>query len=253
MCFLRIPSVTISHSCNPARVSTAALLLSILAASPLSTAQEQSRFTHAIFVEGERSMANLVDFPDVDGDIEVVVTCTGIASAKGRLQEAKCSAPNDPDLDFTMAVSRRFNAARLVPATVDGNSEEVDFQFVVHFIQENDEQSVNVYPNNSKNVDRLGLDYVSAQRFSPYVWPNRCGSWRREELILEVAIIDTTGKPRDVDMITAESSLRTSCKSALINQLNDGRWIPASYKGQFVDSIWVNPIILNRMAYKRQQ
>lgn len=235
------------------KVTAAALLLGVLTAGVLATAQEQPRFTHANFVEGERSMANLVEFPDVDGDIEVIVTCTGIASAKGRLQEAKCSAPNDPDLDFTMAVSRRFNAARLIPATVDGNSEEVDFQFAVHFRQENDRQTVNVYPNNSKNVDRLGLDYLSAQRFSPYVWPNRCGSWRREELILEVAIIDATGKPRNIDLVTAGSSLRPNCKAALESQLKDGRWIPASYKGQFVDSIWVNPIILNRMAYKRQQ
>lgn len=235
------------------KVPAAALLLGVLTAGVLATAQEQPRFTHANFVEGERSMANLVEFPDVDGDIEVIVTCTGIASAKGRLQEAKCSAPNDPDLDFTMAVSRRFNAARLIPATVDGNSEEVDFQFAVHFRQENDRQTVNVYPNNSKNVDRLGLDYLSAQRFSPYVWPNRCGSWRREELILEVAIIDATGKPRNIDLVTAGSSLRPNCKAALESQLKDGRWIPASYKGQFVDSIWVNPIILNRMAYKRQQ
>lgn len=235
------------------KVPAAALLLGVLTAGVLATAQEHPRFTHANFVEGERSMANLVEFPDVDGDIEVIVTCTGIASAKGRLQEAKCSAPNDPDLDFTMAVSRRFNAARLIPATVDGNSEEVDFQFAVHFRQENDRQTVNVYPNNSKNVDRLGLDYLSAQRFSPYVWPNRCGSWRREELILEVAIIDATGKPRNIDLVTAGSSLRPNCKAALESQLKDGRWIPASYKGQFVDSIWVNPIILNRMAYKRQQ
>jgi len=239
--------------CCTLKVSTAALLLGVLTASVLAAAQEQPRFTHADFVEGERSMANLVEFPDVDGDIEVIVTCTGIASAKGRLQEAKCSAPNDPDLDFTMAVSRRFNAARLIPATVDGNSEEVDFQFAVHFRQEDDRQTVNVYPNNSKNVDRLGLDYLSAQRFSPYVWPNRCGSWRREELILEVAIIDATGSPRNIDLVTTGSSLRPNCKAALENQLKNGRWIPASYKGQFVDSIWVNPIILNRMAYKRQQ
>ncbi|MDG2376055.1 MAG: hypothetical protein P8M18_06865 [Woeseiaceae bacterium] len=243
----------IYHHFGALRVSTSALLLGALAASVLATAQELPRFTHANFVEGERSITSLVEFPDVDGNIEIIVTCTGIASAKGRLQEAKCSAPNDPDLDFTMAVSRRFNATRLIPATVDGNPEEVDFQFVVHFRKEGDEETVNVYPNNSKNVDRLGLDYVSAQRFSPYVWPNRCGTWRREELILEVAIIDATGKPKDVDLVTAESSLRLNCKAALINQLENGRWVPAVHKGQFVDSIWVNPIILNRMAYKRQQ
>ncbi|MBT8098539.1 MAG: hypothetical protein KJO82_02250 [Gammaproteobacteria bacterium] len=230
-----------------------AALLLLLLYGGLATAQAPAAFTHADFVTGDRSMQQLVEFPGIDDDVQVNVTCSGIATAKGRLKEALCSAPNDPDLEFTMAVSRRFNSSRMVPATVDGKAEEVDFQFVVSFSKKGDNETIAVYPNNGKNIDRLGLEYYSAQRYSPHVWPHRCGSTRREDLVLEVAIIDATGRPREVNVMTAETVLPATCKARLISQLEDGRWIPASYNGEFVESVWVSPIVLSRLSYKRQQ
>lgn len=237
------------------RISLKALaaITGVTISSGLALAQDADRFTHANFVSGDRSMLSLVDFPDVDGDIAVNVTCIGLATAKGRLREALCSAPNDPDLEFTMAVSRRFNSSRLVPATVDGKSEQVDFQFIVAFKKEGDNESIEVYPNNAKNTDRLGLEYFSAQRYSPYVWPSRCDTWGRQPLIMEVAIVDATGRARDVNIISAEDEVKEICRAGLINQLQNGRWIPASYNGEYVESVWINPIVQSRFAFKRQQ
>ncbi|MDH3441461.1 MAG: hypothetical protein OEM63_11960 [Gammaproteobacteria bacterium] len=234
-------------------MSLPATAWALLLAGETALAQEPASFTHANFVTGDRSMQSLVEFPDIDVDVQVDVTCSGIATAKGRLKEAFCSAPNDPDLEFTMAVSRRFNSSRMVPATVDGKPEEVDFQFIVSFRKVGDNETISVYPNNGKNVDRLGLDYYSAQRYSPHVWPNRCGTATREDLVLEMAIIDAAGRPREVNIMTAEARLAATCRARLITQLEDGRWIPASYNGEFVESVWVSPIVLSRIGYKRQQ
>ncbi len=210
-------------------------------------------FTHAVFVEGEESMKSLVEFPDIDFDVEVNVTCGGRATAKGRLKEARCSSSNDPDLKFTMAVSRRFNSTRMIPATVNGNEEEVDFQFMVAFKKQGETETVDVYLNNQKNVDRLGMDYISAQRYSPSVWPTRCGRWRQDDLIIEAAIVDTSGRPKDVNVMSSTAGVPHSCREGLINQLENGRWIPARYQGQLVEAVWVNPIILNSVAFKREQ
>jgi len=229
-------------------MAIAGLLLATIA-----PAQDQPAFTPAGFETGDRSMKNLIEFPDIDFDVEVNVTCSGIATAKGRLREAMCSAPNDPDLEFTMAVSRRFNSSRIVPATVNGKSEEVDFQFMVYFKKDGDNETIDVYANNAKNVDRLGRDYTAAQRYSPSVWPKRCGETRREELVLEIAIVEANGRPRDVNIMTAEAALAATCRTGLINQLKDGRWIPATYNGEAVEAIWVSPIVLSRLEYKRQQ
>jgi hypothetical protein len=222
-------------------------------ASIADEAESMPRFTHARFVDGDHSMKSLVEFPDIGFDVDVTVTCSGKATAKGRLRHAKCSSPNDPDLEFTMAVSRRFNSVRLVPATIDGRVEEVDFQFVVAFSKTGDTESIDLFLNNRKNVDRLGLDYISAQRYSPAVWPTRCAGWRLDDLIVEVAIVDATGHSRDVNVMSSTAGIPTSCRTGLINQLENGRWIPASYQGQYVDSVWVSPIILNRVGYKREQ
>ena len=210
-------------------------------------------FTHTTFVQGDRSMQNLIDFPDVDIDTEVIVTCTSHATAKGRLKDGRCSSPGDPDLKFTMAVSRRFNSTRLIPATVNGKAEEVDFQFTVIFRKEGESEILDVYPHNMKNVDRLGLEYIGAQRYSPHPWPGRCGTNRFDEMIMEVAIVSALGKPTDVNVMAANFGLPASCREGFLTALRNGRWIPALYAGEFVDAVWANPRVIVKVPFKRQQ
>jgi hypothetical protein len=216
-------------------------------------ADEAPRFTHARFIEGDRSMQTLIDFPDIDQDTEVTVTCTGHASAKGRLRDARCSAPNDPGLKFTMAVSRRFNSTRLTPARVSGKTEQVDFQFTVVFRKAAQIETIEVYPHNMKNVDRLGLDYLGAQRYSVHPWPARCRDFTRDDLIMEVAIVNELGVPRDFDILAANFGLSAACRDGFANHLRNGLWIPAMYNGEFVESVWANPRIKAKVPYKRQQ
>jgi hypothetical protein len=221
----------------------------VFAADEVST----NSFTHAAFVQGGRSMKSLIDFPDIDFDTEVIVTCAGHATAKGRLKDARCSSPGDPELKFTMAVSRRFNSSRLIPATVNGKAEEVDFQFTVIFRKEGESETFDVYPHNMKNVDRLGLEYMGAQRYSPHPWPGRCGNKRFDEMVMEVAIISALGRPTDMNVMTANFGLSASCREGFLTALHKGRWIPALYDGEFVEAVWTNPRVIVNVPYKRQQ
>jgi hypothetical protein len=93
-------------------------------------ANAQPQYSHAQFVEGARSMKSLIEFPDIDHDISITVICSGHATAKGRLKDARCSAPNDPNLAFTMVVSRRFNSVRLIPALVNGKAKKSIFSLL---------------------------------------------------------------------------------------------------------------------------
>ncbi len=230
-----------------------AVIFTLLAPAASLAADDPLQFSHARFVEGKRAMQNLIEFPKTDSDIEIIVSCTGHATAKGRLRDARCSAPNDPNLAFTMAVSRRFNASRLVAATVNGKAEEVDFQFVVIFKKSGEQESIDIYPHNMKNVDRLGLDYIGAQRYSVHPWPERCGNLNRDDLIMEVAIINELGLPRDFDVLAANFGLTGSCRDGFSAYLKNGRWIPALYKGELVESVWANPRVFSKVPYKRQQ
>jgi len=230
-----------------------AIISALLASVSVPAADAAIVFTHARFVDGDRSMQNLVEFPDIGSDIEITVSCAGHATAKGRLRDTRCSAPNDPELAFTMAVSRRFNATRLVPATVNGKAEQVDFQFIVIFRKSGEDESITIYPHNMKNADRLGMDYIGAQRYSVHPWPERCGDLHLDDLIMEVAIVNELGTARDFDVMAANFGLSGSCREGFASHLKSGRWIPASHQGQYVESVWANPRVFSKQPYKRQQ
>jgi hypothetical protein len=202
-------------------------------------------FRHAKFVDGDRSLGNRVRFPATAGDVDINVVCRGHSTAKGRLRNTICSAADDPNRDFVNAVSKRINSARLLPAMVDGEPQEVDFQFTVNFRRTGEEETISVYYNNGHNAERLGLDYFGAQRYSPHVWPAQCRQWPEAEVFIEAATIDASGSPRKVNAMGTRTRILESCRGALMRQLEAGRWIPAMKDGQFVGAVWMSPIVLN--------
>jgi hypothetical protein len=228
-----------------------ALLVAVFAGTG-SAQNSTSSYTPAVFVEGENSLANLVEFPNHSGDIEIGVICLAHASIKGRLRDVYCSAPDDPRQKFTKAVTGKVYSAELIPATVAGKNEEVDFQFLVEFRKEGDERSINVYLNNAKNTDRLGKDYISAQRYSSHALPPVCndpntwGFTGGQELIMEVAQVSAGGQPVEILLLSEVWRIPATCRLALESQIRSSRWIPASLDGEAIDSIWASPIIMNR-------
>ena len=179
------------------------------------------------------------------------MSCSGHATAKGRLRNIRCSAADDPDLKFSNAVKRRASSARLMPATVDGKAEEVDFQFSVTFEKQGDVERIRHNLNNGNNVDRLGTDYSSAQRYSPHAFPSVCNdrafvNQGAAKIVIEVAIIDASGNARDAQVISSNWRIPRSCESALVDQIEAGAWIPARHNGEFVESIWASPIVVAR-------
>lgn len=222
-----------------------------LSATSMAQDGATDRWAHATFVDGDQSIDKLVKFPRHSGDIEVTVSCSGHATAKGRLRNIRCSAADDPDLKFSNAVKRRAPAARLVPATVDGQAEEVDIQFSVVFEKRGDIESIRRNLNNGNNIDRLGSDYVSAQRYSPHSFPSVCNeraflNQGAAKLLIEVAIIDVDGNARDAQVISSNWRIPGHCESALVEQIEAGAWIPASHDGRIVESIWASPIVVDR-------
>jgi hypothetical protein len=231
------------------------LLLCIIAtglAAP-SMAQDDAPISrsHATFVDGDKSIENLIKFPRHEGDAEVTVSCTGHATAKGRLRDIRCSAADDPDLKFSNAVKRRSAATRLVPAMIDGKAEEVDIQFSVTFEKQGETKLIRHQLNNGNNVDRLGTDYLSAQRYSPHSFPSVCNdraftNQGAAKIMIEVAIIDVNGNARGAQVTSSNWRIPGPCESALVAQIENGAWIPARHDGTFVESIWASPIVVAR-------
>jgi hypothetical protein len=239
-----------SESCSLFAVLTAAVLaiIAIDASNPVMAAA----YTPATFVEGKHSLNTLLDFPKVDGDVSVAVICTSIGTANGRIREAKCSAANDPSQKFAIAVNRRVKSARINPATVDGREEKVDFQFTVIFSRTGDAESIDVYINNQKNLDRFGPDYISAQRYSPYELPDVCKERRISFLILEVAVVTKEGAVTESDLHVDSAGIPKTCEVRLREITKSSRFIPAFYEGSPVESVWVNPWIATAIDFRGQ-
>lgn len=207
-------------------------------------------FTPAKFVEGKRSLRTLLKFPRVGGDVSVTVLCTSIGATSGRVREAKCSAVNDPSQKFAIAVNRRAKSARINPATVNGRDEKVDFQFAVVFTRTGDAESIDVYENNRKNLERFGPDYISAQRYSPYELPDQCKERRLAFLILEIAVVTTEGTVKESDLHVDSAGIPNTCEVALREITKSSRFIPAHNAGSPVESVWVNPWIATTTEYR---
>jgi len=237
-----------SKSLNLFAALTATVL--VLSALDASNSVFAATFTPATFVEGKRSLKNLLDFPKIDGDVSVTVSCTSIGTANGRIREAKCSAANDPSQKFAIAVNRRAKSARINPATVDGRKEKVDFQFTVVFSRTAGEESIDVYVNNQKNTDRFGPDYISAQRYSPYELPDVCKERRLSFLILEVAVVTADGAVKESDLHVDSVGIPNTCEVQLREITKSSRFIPAFYEGSPVESVWVNPWIATATDFR---
>ena len=221
-------------------------IVTALAGAAIANAQDGGTdFTPARFVEGDRSLVNRIKFPKTDGDALVEVVCRGHATARGRMRDVRCSSTEGPERDFAGAVRKRLNSSRVEPATVNGEPQEVDFQFTIVFERVGQEESITAYLNNGHNVERLGRDYISPQRYSPHVWPSSCLSWRDNEVIIEIATVETSGRPSEVRAVTTRSRMVESCGASLTRQLEEGRWIPAMKDGEFVDAVWMSPIVLS--------
>ena len=210
-----------------------------------------SNLSHARFAGGGDALEGKLEFPKTGGDAEVIVSCTGHATPKGRLRNIRCSSADDPGLKFSNSVSRRARSARLEPAVVNGEPREVDFQFSVRFQKRGNDETVEVRLNNGNNVDRLGEHYVAAQRYSKHAWPSVCNdlSFLRQggqKVIVEAAIVDRDGRSRDANVISEIWHLPTPCRTALTEQIASGSWIPGSLDGEYVETIWVSPIVINR-------
>jgi hypothetical protein len=94
-----------------------------------------------------------------------------------------------------------------------------------------------------KNVDRPGIDYVGA----------RCTEFTRDDLIMEVAIVNELGIARDFDVLGANFSISAACRDGFATHIENGRWIPAPLDGKYVESVWANPRLNATSQFKRTQ
>lgn len=207
-------------------------------------AAAQNTFTPAAFGDGEKSLAALIEFPELRGDASVTISCITVVTAKGKLDKHGCYQVNPGDETFIAAIYKAAKKARLTPATYDGKASAVVLQYRIQFVQKGEDRilSFAANPGYEENVDAYGADHVAAQRLmDKEKWRDACPKQARF-LVFAKANVDYDGTPSSASLTHADGiPITAKCQQAIIDSLLASRFIPAMADGEPVPSTFIEP------------
>jgi hypothetical protein len=202
-------------------------------------------------------MEYLIEFPDVDGDVEETIFCRAYARKGARqLRVNVCSEADTDSEAFSNTIKNAVKYAQVTPATVDGTKERVYLHYRVFFMRIGATVEVSVYPNWGNNTDKFGVYYQAPQRVLHNSYPSGCRVPRNRLsrefarghfLIFTTITIDEHGKPSGEALIEySENSMRNdTCTSMLRRTLEEADYIPGNYEGKSVEATYVEVLFHN--------
>lgn len=228
----------------PNNTSTAILLAAAAAIVAAPDAVAQTRPASFDAPEEERRLERLIKFPEVTGNVSVMLDCFAQVLTTGKMSSGNCYMEDKFDQPFAQAVYDAAKKARMLPATIDGSKKKVFFQYRVEFVQHDDEQTINLFPNVAvaENLEEYGPQHFSAQRvIGRESWQKTCPK-RARYLILVRAHVDMEGTASSVSLEHGGGIVPTGpCQQAIIDTVLSSRYTPAMIDGEPVPSTFVEP------------
>jgi len=236
-----------------------ALIVVVAAAQIGCAATEVQPPTPARLVVGENSLEKSIDFPNVPGDLAVIVYCEAQVSSQGRLERNFCFRSENVDQAFRDAIDTTAESAKSTPAVVSGKPYRVRLWYRVAFVRKDDRSIVRVYPNWGRDFDKYGNDYEGPQRTTRQTKPRACSTRRTFEvsaidsfrfgfedpsiILIASLSIDADGKPAsDVVFESAGNIESSKCRSSLADSLKNAEYIPGHHNGISVETTYVLPV-----------
>lgn len=196
------------------------------------------------FSEGEKSLTELIEFPELRGDANVTISCLALLETNGKLDKHGCYVRNPGDETFVAAIYKAVKKARLVPAVYDGRPTEVVFQYRAQFVQQGEEKEINFVanPGYTENVEAYGHEHIAAQRlFQKETWNKACPQ-HAKFIVLVKANVDYDGTPAAASVADASGlPITEKCRQAILDDVLNSRFIPAMADGEAVPSTFVEP------------
>lgn len=201
-------------------------------------------FAPASFGSGEKSLAELIEFPELRGDASVAIFCTALLKDNGKLDRNGCYQQNPGDEAFIAAIYKAARKARLQPAMFDGKQVEVVFQYRVQFTQKGEEKSLRFVanPGYKENVEAYGAEHVAAQRlYGKELWEKACPRHAKFTVLVK-ANVDFDGTASAASVTSATGlNITEKCSQAIIDTVESSRYVPAHADGEPVPSTFVEP------------
>lgn len=222
-------------------VWTLTVLVQLLALPALG---EPGSFSPARFKQGAESLAAAIVLPrdDPAERTEVTVNCEARASRRGALRDNHCFVPDDAFDEYLGAIARGVREVMLEPATVDGETKQVLFQYSVTFRRGPSGETVEVFPHHGGVRYSQGKSFSSPQRYHepPSRWGRFCRLDRPAALRIHVG---ASGDPVRFELLGEVSQ---NCARSLKRFLDGSRYIPAVLNGvpvasSYEEVFWVSP------------
>ena len=219
-------------------------LLALLPLFLVGNAYGQDGFRPANFdfEEDKRRMDKLIEFPDIEGDLTVMLLCFSRVQPNGKMESTGCYAPKNYDEPFAMAVNKAAKKARMNPAIIDGKAREIYLQFRAEFISDKGVRTIDFYlnPGYQENIAAYGFDHIAGQRtLGREPWQDVCPK-RANFSLLARAFLGEDGRAESPSLEHTGGILPTAkCQDAIKQTLLDSRYTPAYADGQPVPSSFV--------------
>ena len=226
-------------------MTTRILPLALLAFAAGALAQDNFRPANFDFEEDKRRLDKLIEFPEVTGDLSVMLLCASRIQSNGKMVDTGCYLQNNYEGPFAEAVNKAAKKARLNPAIVDGKAREVYLQFRVEFIAEKEERSIYFYlnPGYEENIKAYGFDHVAGQRVigRNEPWNEACPK-RAKFSVLAKAFLGEDGRADSPSLSHSQGVMPTpACQEAIKQTILQSRYTPAMADGYAVPSSFVEP------------
>lgn len=206
--------------------------------------EEPRNFSPADFdTDSEDFTGNRFEFPSMNGDVSLFIRCESRVSRRGRMSKSNCFALNVVERLFAIAIEKAAAKSSIRPATIGGKQTKVWFEYLVRVVQEADKRWTRFYPNWGLNFDHYGTDYIAAEPYTIWEWPDDCW-WPNEPFFVLVSVVvNSNGTSRDAEVYAPGNSASNKCTTAIKKVALERSYIPAFVNGkpaaaQFLEAWW---------------
>jgi len=206
------------------------------------------RYEPASFYDSERSFDRTIDFPasiKASGeDGTIVLRCDAEVNRKGKFKKNYCFNAHGDLWLYSKAIERSVKFGRVKPAIINGKARNITFQYFVAFSKSGDKTLVEAFANSGLQLDRYGPDYTSAQRYQRNHDKWRSGCSLADTVTVE-AMIDKQGVISQVRALSDTAGEK--CKNGLVRAFSKGKFIPAFYNNEPIDSFYSEDFVSPRI------
>ena len=209
------------------------LLIGSLIVPSYASAQE-SEFIPASFNDETDSLQNLIEFPDIDENIDSTARCNSELSRFGSFETLSC-LPLQPEL--LQAIADVIFDAQMSPARRNGSRQRVTIDFSVRFVKEGSSENIFIYPNFGVGTEILGSDYTAPQRVIRRI------EGESDECLFQISnywagvLVSEEGVPLDVN-IAQPNNLTERCSILHSRVIGELSYIPAMKDGVAVQAVY---------------